>query len=389
MIVYFLALVFGLHIVMVNLGIAFSTVIPLLKKEGENKNNRLYLRTSKELMNIYAATYALAGVFGTAFTVFLLSFYPAFIGLAGHLTFIPFGIAILAIVIHFFAISAYWYGWDRWNGNIHFLIGLIMLISVYVIPLGFRAISAFLNLPAGLELEPKPYLDIIAALANPTLLPLYLKSMTASLAAGFFTISSAHMLRYLRGDSESIKIVEKFMPLAAIFLILTLVFGIAYAEVLNVFVNYKFTNAFGFLAGANAKYDYSWLLIIKLAMIAVQALAIFGFFKLRKGDQKFSKAIVAAGPASLIAVFAGEMLNAFSQYPYFVAKLSDEQFVSAIPEPMRSFLAERLNLEIVNPLAASPDLYMVTVIFIVPLLASATIFLYLLLFGKEKVELPE
>lgn len=33
MILYFLALVFGLHIVMVNLGIAFSTVIPILIKK--------------------------------------------------------------------------------------------------------------------------------------------------------------------------------------------------------------------------------------------------------------------------------------------------------------------------------------------------------------------
>ncbi len=109
-------------------------------------------------MKFYAATYGLAGVFGTAFTVFLLSFYPAFIGLAGHLTFVPFGLAVMAIVIHFFTISAYWYGWDRWNGNTHFLLGLILLISVYIIPLGFRAISAFLNVPQGLELIPKPHL---------------------------------------------------------------------------------------------------------------------------------------------------------------------------------------------------------------------------------------
>lgn len=62
---------------MVNLGIAFSTVIPILKRKGEKENNEICLRTSKQLMNFYAATYGLAGVFGTAFTVFLLSFYQA------------------------------------------------------------------------------------------------------------------------------------------------------------------------------------------------------------------------------------------------------------------------------------------------------------------------
>lgn len=274
MILYFMALVFGLHIVMVNLGIAFSTTIPLLKRKGEKENNELYLKTSKQLMNFYAATYALAGVFGTAFTVFLLSFYPAFIGLAGHLTFVPLGLAVLAIAIHFFAITAYWYGWDRWSRNTHFLIGLILLVSVYMIPVGFRAVSAFLNMPQGLELAPKPHLNVIAALLNPTFLPLYLKSVTAALAAGFFTISSAYMLRYLRGEKEAIKIVDRFMPLAAITFVATVILGIIYAETLNVFVNYKFVNAFGILIGAKASYDFSWLFIIKLVMFAVQIFAI-------------------------------------------------------------------------------------------------------------------
>ncbi len=199
MILYFLALVFGLHIAMVNLGIALSTVIPLLKRNGEKSGKELYVRTARELMNFYAATYALAGVFGTAFTVFLLSFYPGFIGLASHIAFVPFGIAILAIAAHFFAISAYWYGWDRFSSNVHFAIGILLLATAYVIPLGFRAVSAFLNIPTGLQFEPKLHLDVFAALTNPTFLPLYAKSITAALAAGFFTISSAYALRYVKG----------------------------------------------------------------------------------------------------------------------------------------------------------------------------------------------
>jgi cytochrome d ubiquinol oxidase subunit I len=392
MILHFLALAFGLHIVMVNLGIAFSTVIPLLKREGERKKDELYLRTSRQLMNFYAATYALAGVFGTAFTVFLLSFYPAFIGLAGHLTLVPFGVAVLAIAIHFLAITAYWYGWDRWNRDTHFLIGLVLLISVYIIPLGFRTVSAFLNVPQGLELTPKPHLDFMAALLNPTFLPLYLKSLTAALAAGFFTISSAYTLRYLRGERDALRIVEKFMPLAAITFAITIVLGIIYAETLAIFVNYKFVNAFGILIGTRAEHDFSWIFVIKLIMFAVQVMAVLAFLRMRSIGFElknwFGRAIISAGPASLIAVFAGEMLNSFSQYPYFVAKLGDHDFVASLPEGLRTFLAERLSLELSNPLATSPDLFLITILFLVPLLASATFLLYILLFGREETEIP-
>lgn len=229
---------------------------------------------------------------------------------------------------------------------------------------------------------------------NPTLLPLYLKSITAALAVGFFTISSAYMLRYSRGEKEAIRIVDRFVPLATIAFVATIILGIIYAETLNAFVNYKFVNAFGILIGAKAAYDFSWLFVIKLIMFAVQIVAIIAFLKMRKEVKsnrsgKFSKAIIAAGPASLIAVFAGEMLNSFSQYPYFVAKLADKNFVSSISEPLRTFLAVRLNLELSNPLATSPDLYLITILFLVPLLASVSFLLHILLFGKERTEIPE
>jgi len=130
---------------------------------------------------------------------------------------------------------------------------------------------------------------------------------------------------------------------------------------------------------------FSWLFITKLAMFALQTIAIVSYLKIRKA-WRFSKYIVAAGPASLIAIFAGEMLNSFSQNPYFVAKLADKEFVSSIPQPIRNYLAERLNLELSNPLATSMGLYTLTLVFLVPLLISAVIFLYILLFGKERSE---
>jgi len=380
--IFLLALVFGLHVAMVNLGMTLSTVVPLLKRRAEIRKDSAMLNVSRELMRFYGATYAIAGVFGTAFTVFLLSFYPGFIGLAGHLTFVPFGIAILAIAIHFLAIALYWYGWDRFSSNTHYIVGLIMLISVYLIPLGFRAISAFLNVPYGLELQPKPHLNVLATLANPTLLPLYLKSVTAALTAGTLTISSAYMFRYLKtGDETAIRVVHRFMPYAAALIVVTLIFGAIYAGTLYEFANYKFRNAFGI----DAEYNYSWLFAIKTVLIIVQLAAIVVYFtKIRKNDFSMAKFVVVAGPAALAAVFAGELLNSLSQYPYLVAALADPAFVASIPEPARSVLASVLDLSKVSPLATEQSLYIITLVFLVPLLVSMVFFLYLLLFTGER-----
>ncbi len=373
-----LALTFGLHIVLVNLGIGLATTIPLLKRKREEK----FVRVSKELMKFYISIYALAGVFGTAFTVFLLSFYPKFIGLAGHIAFTPFAIAILAIVLHFFAITAYWYGWERWGKRTHDLFGILMVVSVYLIPLGFRAVSAFLNVPAGLKIEPKLHLDVLEALSNQTFLPIYLKSVFAALSASFFAFSSGYMYRFLkRRDKNSLEISNYFMPYATVTLTLTIILGGIYAFSLYNSVPYKFNNAFG---------RDVWLFIVKMAAVSIQLLAAYIFFtQIKRGDLRRAKVIVFSGPAALIGVFAGEMLNSFSQYPYFVAKLGDVSFASALPESVRETLLAALKMDALNPLTTLPSLYMVTAVFLVPLLIAAAFFVYLILFAEERYEIPE
>lgn len=67
--VFFLAFSFGIHIVMVNIGIALATLIPYLEWRARKLESNELLSNAKSLFKIYAATYALAGVFGTAFAV--------------------------------------------------------------------------------------------------------------------------------------------------------------------------------------------------------------------------------------------------------------------------------------------------------------------------------
>ena len=359
MILEFLALAFGLHVVMVNLGIGLSVVIPFMKRKAELNGDAEMLKIAKNLMRFYASTYALAGVFGTAFTVFLLSFYPAFIGLAGHLTFVPFGLSICLIALHFLALTLYWYGWNKFSCEKHFAVGLVMLISVLLIPLGFRAIFGFLNVPMGLELQPKLHLDVLKALANPTFLTLYPKSITASLAVTFIVLATVFVYK-----KEELAI--KFAKLGLICLIVTGLLGVVYAETLNAYSNYKFINAFGSLLGVNAEYDVSWMFLAKMAFVAIQFIALI-LLILRRN----SRIMPLAGFSALAGVFMGEMLNAFSQYPYLIANASN------LPPEVVKALADIINLAKPNPIATMESLYLITLAFLIPLLASASLLVYL------------
>jgi len=338
MLITLIVLIFGLHVVLANLGIGLSTVIPLMKRKAEKDGNEALLAKAKRLMRFYASTYGLAGVLGTAFTVFLLSFYPDFIGLAGNIAFTPFALSVLLIALHFLCIVLYWYGWDKFDANVHFAIGVTMAISAVLIPLGFRAIFGFLNVPIGLEIHPKLHLDTLKALSNPTFLALYPKSILASYALTFIILAYDD---------------RRFAKLGLIALTATAILGIVYAETLRELAAYKFNNAIS-----------SPIFFAKMAFVSAQFIALIAYLKWNSRS-----CILAAGAFALTGVFMGEILNAFSQYPYLIVN------TSILPENVRVALAPIINLAHPNPL--TNGLTAITLAFLIPLLLASALLIRL------------
>ncbi|BES81561.1 cytochrome ubiquinol oxidase subunit I [Pyrodictium abyssi] len=432
----FLAFVFGLHIVMVNLGIGLAWLVPYFKRRAD-QGEREFEDVAKTLMRFYAATYGVAGVFGTAFTVFLLSYYPKFLGVAGNITLIPFGLSILAIALHFFAITAYWYGWDRWSRPVHNLIGLLLGVSALLIPLGFRAVFAFLNIPAGLgfdSAEGKLYLDVVAALTkNPTFWPLYLKSIAAAFTATFMAVAGAYAYKaFFRAESEeekrtALRVASMLAKPALVLLLVTAALGFWYAISLQN-VPYKFNNVFaglGWSVGSGeAYYSVSWLFLLKMLLFLVQLAAmVYALPALAKGslDAGKAKLLLYGGLAALATIAVGEYVNAFSQYPFFIAVWPDVLAGNVPVEALPSFgisipaealpavvsavnsvvllegsgkaaailsemgIAKYFNLnEVVNRIAVDAGVVALTLVFVAALMIGVVYLLYILLFPPRK-----
>jgi len=390
--VFWLALSFGIHIAMVNLGIFLSVFVPYLKWRADREGDAGLERVAYKLMRFYAATYAVAGVFGTAYTVFLLSFYPDFIGLAGHLTLFPFGISILMIAVHFMAITGFYYGWGRWSKSVHYAFGVALALSSLLIPLGFRAVFAFLNIPVGLRVKTDGtlYLDPSEALSNPTLAPLYIKSISAALTAGALAVIGGLAYSQARGgDSAASKAIRAAAPIAALGLAATSLAGLWYALSLRA-VPYKFNNIFaglGFsVGGAGAAHDLSWLFLLKMGLVAFQAYVVaVSYRELRAGRVPPGRhgLLLAAGLAGLATIVAGEYLNAFSQYPYFIACLGSPEAcepLKNLPPEALERLAPALDLRVYNQLATVPVVTAMTVTFMAALLAATAYFFYTIIY---------
>ncbi|MCE4624599.1 MAG: cytochrome ubiquinol oxidase subunit I [Desulfurococcales archaeon] len=397
--VFWLAYVFSFHIILVNLGIYLGLMVPYLKYRAKKMGDNGLLRVSKNLMKFYAATYALAGVFATAFTVFLLSFYPFFLGLAGNIALAPFAIAILMIVLHFFSISSYYYGWDRFKESTHNFIGILLAISALLIPLGFRSVFAFLNTPVGLYFDVTsegivPRLDLTEALTNPTLYPLYLKSLVAAITVGALATGGYAAVKYFKAEDEEYKnalklYTQKTVTIGLIGLIIMFFLGLWYTLSLRG-VEYKFNNIFAPLGwsvgGGSAEFNVSWLFVLKMIFYIAQLVLVFQVYQAIKKagfvNRGGANKLLYAGLLGIATIALGELLNAFSQYPYFVADVQSPPV--EIPPQAAPYLLNVLNLANVNKLATLTGVQLLTVGFMVFLSLSAVWFLYVIFKEFEK-----
>lgn len=366
--VFWLAFTFGIHIVLVNLGIGISVVAPILKVLADRRGDGALREEAYRLLRFYAATYALGGVFGTAFTVFLLSFYPSFTGLIGKIALYNFAFAIAMIALHFLSLTIYYYGWGKLPARIHNLFGALLAVSALLIPLGFRGVFAQLNQPVGVEIagvNDVVVRPIAALLENPTLPPLYIKSVSASLA---LTLVVAAAWAALKGRHEIAKL---YLKPGLAFLAIVALAGLWYGWSLRA-VEYKFNNIFGGLGiGGEPALNLSWLLALKALLWAVQVAALA--YAARNGVEGSATLLALAAGAALITVPAGEYLNAFSQYPHFIAEY--EAILASLPPQERAAFEEAISLLTVNVNTESRALMLYTVVATTVLLAAAALYI--------------
>ena len=308
----------------------------------------------------------------------MLSYYPEFLGVAGHIAAVPFGLAIMGILLHFLSISGYWYGWDRLPPRTHLAFGIGLNISSLLIPLEFRAVFAFLNIPQGLEFVEangavKPTLNVLAALANPTLPPLYLKSIGGAIALGATATAAALVVRASYRDvplNLYMELAKRFTSYALPATLFTALMGAWYYLSLQA-IPCKFNNINGPLA---------WLLGLKIALALAQIALLYIALKKLKSQEGYPRnELLGATIAGMIVLLGGEYLNAFSQYPYFIAAATDPKLVSAIPEPWRTTITRVVDLRNVNTLALEPVIQGLTVTLLGGLLVALVYFLYLIL----------
>jgi len=303
----FYALGFALlvHVIFVSITIGVGWISAFARLNSYLKNDAVMEGLARRIFRILVVFELFSGVWGTIITVFLAGFFPSLLALATNVLFVPLLIALISIMIRIPSIGIFWYTWGRIHPRTHSMIGVVMAISGFAIPFGFRAVFSEINSPTAVaEFLAASGFNPFAAYSNPVFWILYLHTIFAALSVGGFTVA---YLASTDGDRKGMSLGYSY---GMLFLLAQLAVGFIYWANLKESSNYLFSSiTFG-----------SFLPVFALKLFTVSLLLFFSILGYTKMSNTYAKySLILA----LAAVFFGELLNGGARYPYLVVAGSE------------------------------------------------------------------
>jgi cytochrome d ubiquinol oxidase subunit I len=294
-----------LHMIFVAITLGTGLVTAIYRYLAYRRSDPSLEVFARRGFRVMIVTELFSGVWGTIITVFLAGFFTGLVALATNVLFTPIAIAIASIMIRIPSIAIFWYTWGRISPKIHSLIGWVMALSGFGVPLGFRTLFSEITYPYAVATYlSEGFVNPWRAYGSSLFWSLYLHTVFATISAGAFFIASVESLvKNVRGVSIALRY-------GFVFLILQLFAGPLYWYTLHRDSPYVF-NAVTFE-------NFSPFLILKMALVVV--LIILGLYSLatitlRNEIYKYTK---YTGLIALVVVFLGELINDGSRYPYIV-----------------------------------------------------------------------
>ncbi len=287
-----------LHVIFVSITMGTGWITAYSRMMAYLKGDAYLERFARKAFRILVVFELFSGVWGTIITVVLAGFFPGLTALATNVLFTPLLIALIAIMVRIPSIGIFWYTWGKVHPRTHSLVGMIMAISGFLIPFGFRAVFSEITSPTAVaEFIAHGFASPFTAYASVMFWLLYLHTIFASLSVGGFVVA---FLTSLEKDERGLKIGYRY---GVTFLIAQIPIGILYWLSHASFSSYIFQSiTFG---------NFLPVFVAKITVVALLvALSIVAYVK------RGSPTLLAL--LSLSAVFFGELMNGGARYPYIV-----------------------------------------------------------------------
>ncbi len=373
---------FSFHVVMLGIEVILSLYILGMVYLSNKNNDKELLSEAHLFMNYIIMTYASAHFFLTATTVFVLSFFPDFLVLAGRILFYPLLWVFFMLLLRLAMVSWTWYGWNKWVGTwVHTTVLSLFALAGVLWVYFYTTLLGFMNYTYGLVSISPLVVESGKLFVNPTIWTLLITIVSGALAVTSFMLLFMYSIKLKEGGKDKKELYEKLMPfflkIGYFAFIVFVPFLLAYVFTLKKYSPYKYSNMVGFVLGQTAQgvsYGWMFLLVVILAVIVLAiSTRVFLVYNKNPLDQSIRcrNMSLTLGPLSAVVFLIVFLLNLLSQNPYFVVA----------PEAASSLPAIIVDTSF-NSNADVIDVYSLTIFGFTPLLLAFFSLLYFIFSGR-------
>jgi cytochrome bd ubiquinol oxidase subunit I len=212
------ALSFAVHIPLVAFGISFPALVLFAEARWLRTRDALYRTLAQRWSRIMIALFAVGVITGTILSFEMGLLWPNFTGTFGGVFGLGFAIEGFSFFLEAIFIGIYVYGWDRLSPHWHFASGIPIVVTGLTGSLMVISVNAWMNHPGGFTLHGGAVTDVHpwrALFANSYLWHELIHMYIAGYIVSGFILAAAYAVARLRGSWGRYERVALAIPLTA------------------------------------------------------------------------------------------------------------------------------------------------------------------------------
>jgi cytochrome d ubiquinol oxidase subunit I len=198
------AMSFIVHIPLVCFGIAFPAMVLFLEGLWLRTRDPLYKALAQRWAKAMLILFACGVVTGTILSFEMGLLWPEFMASFGEVFGLAFGIEGFSFFIEAIFIAIYVYGWDRLPERVHLAVGAPIVLSGITGSLMVISVNGWMNNPTGFGIEGGEVVDVkpLTALFNDNLWHEFVHMYLAGFIVAGFLVASVYASGWLRGRRD-------------------------------------------------------------------------------------------------------------------------------------------------------------------------------------------
>ena len=211
------ALSFAMHIPLVCFGVAFPAMVIFMEWLGLRTGKAHYTAIARRWSKVMITLFAAGVVTGTLLSFELGILWPGFMSAFGDVFGLAFGLEGFSFFIEAIFIAIYVYGWDRLSPKKHLLTGIPVIVTGLTGSLMVIAVNAWMNNPSGFDIVGGEVTNVqpwTALFGNGHLWPQLTHMYLAAFIVVGFLVAGVYAFAWLKGRRGAYFRTAMVIPLA-------------------------------------------------------------------------------------------------------------------------------------------------------------------------------